>query len=432
MKKLITLLLAVMLVFGMATTAFAAEKGDEVTITFTVSDPGAAVIGAQINYDQNALELLSISAGELTGNGLFSGTASSGKVAYVGSSNITGSGSVFVATFKVKDSAEVGKTYDVTATVDASTTADANGKLVDISITGGSITIDHDCVFGEWTVEKAATCTENGSKYRTCTVPGCTEKETEVITALGHDMGEWKVTKEATCTEKGTETKECARCEHKATREIAAKGHAMGEWKVTKVATCTEKGIETSACANCENKDTREIAAKDHVMGEWKVTKAATCTAEGTETRKCTGCDLTETRAIAAKGHSFGDWKVDQEATCAQEGSRSRVCADCGAVDTEAIPVIGHSYDSVDYDEENHWYICNCGATTTPEAHTFENSGVCACGYRKPVTEDPKLDNIPKTGDITYAIVSVPLTVLAVTACAILVMILAEKRRSTK
>ena len=394
MKKIITLLLAVMLVFGVATTAFAAEIGDEETITFTVSDPGAAVFGAQINYDQNALELLSISTGELTGNGLFSGTAGTGKVAYLGPNNIIGSGSVFVATFKVKDSAEAGKTYDVTATVDASTTADADGKLVNFSISGGSITIDHVHAFsGEWTVEKAATCTENGSEYRTCTaVAGCTERETRVINALGHDLK--TVTKEATCTEKGTVTTTCTRCDYEKIEYTDAKGHAMGDWTVTKEATCTEKGTETSKCANCTH---------------------------------------TETIEIAAKGHSFGDWTIDQDATCTQEGSRSRVCANCGATETDTIAVLGHDFKHVHYDDVDHWYSCDCCATTSPEAHNFENSGVCSvCGYQKHVTEDPKLDNIPKTGDITYRIVSVPLTILAVTACAILVMILAEKRRNTK
>ena len=433
MKKIITLLLAVMLVFGVATTAFAAEIGDEETITFTVSDPGAAVFGAQINYDQNALELLSISTGELTGNGLFSGTAGTGKVAYLGPNNIIGSGSVFVATFKVKDSAEAGKTYDVTATVDASTTADADGKLVNFSISGGSITIDHVHAFsGEWTVEKAATCTENGSEYRTCTaVAGCTERETRVINALGHDLK--TVTKEATCTEKGTVTTTCTRCDYEKIEYTDAKGHAMGDWTVTKEATCTEKGTETSKCANCTHAETRDIAAKGHAMGDWTVTKEATCTEKGTETSKCANCTHTETIEIAAKGHSFGDWTIDQDATCTQEGSRSRVCANCGATETDTIAVLGHDFKHVHYDDVDHWYSCDCCATTSPEAHNFENSGVCSvCGYQKHVTEDPKLDNIPKTGDITYRIVSVPLTILAVTACAILVMILAEKRRNTK
>ena len=43
----------------------------------------------------------------------------------------------------------------------------------------------HEHSFGEWTVTREATCTEDGSRERVCE---CGEKETEVIAALGHDF----------------------------------------------------------------------------------------------------------------------------------------------------------------------------------------------------------------------------------------------------
>ena len=39
--------------------------------------------------------------------------------------------------------------------------------------------------YGNWTVVKAATCTEDGKKEHKCTE--CGHKETEKINALGHD-----------------------------------------------------------------------------------------------------------------------------------------------------------------------------------------------------------------------------------------------------
>ena len=43
----------------------------------------------------------------------------------------------------------------------------------------------HEHEFGEWTITKEATCTEEGVKTRTC--KGCSETETEAIPAKGHN-----------------------------------------------------------------------------------------------------------------------------------------------------------------------------------------------------------------------------------------------------
>ena len=83
-------------------------------------------------------------------------------------------------------------------------------------------------VFGEWTVTKAATCTEPGVSTRTCTVCG-EAKETKDIPALGHKFGEWTETKAATCTEPGVSTRTCTVCgEAKETKDIPALGHKFG------------------------------------------------------------------------------------------------------------------------------------------------------------------------------------------------------------
>ena len=55
--------------------------------------------------------------------------------------------------------------------------------MYEIIVAGGEQ--PHEHAFGQWTVTKEATCTEDGSKERVCE---CGEKETEVIDALGHDF----------------------------------------------------------------------------------------------------------------------------------------------------------------------------------------------------------------------------------------------------
>ena len=122
-------------------------------------------------------------------------------------------------------------------------------------------------VFGEWTVTKAATCTEAGVSTRTCTV--CGAEETLTVPALGHKFGEWTETKAATCTEPGVSTRTCTVCgEAKETKDIPALGHKFGEWTETKAATCTEAGVSTRTCTVCgEAKETKDIPALGHKAG---------------------------------------------------------------------------------------------------------------------------------------------------------------------
>ncbi len=401
MKKITSFIMMVLLcisVFGMTVSAegepnitvssATAAQGDEVTITVDIANnPGIAMLELPISYDTSRLEKVSFTAEGLPG-GYVNTTG-----VWINPGNSDYNGTILTLTFKVLDNAPLG---DAAVSVSVKNAANWDEQSVSFAVSNGAVTVTkpvHEHTYGEWVVEKAASCTENGSKYRTCTVADCDEKQTEVIPATGHSLGEWTVIKEATCTAEGTESRKCA---------------------------------------NCDYSETRAIAKKDHAIGEWTVTKEATCTEEGSESRKCATCDLTETRAIAAKGHSFGEWKVDKEASCGQEGSRSRVCADCGYTETETISGMIHAFDSIHYDDVDHWYTCVCGASTAPEAHYFENSGVCVCGYRKPVSSDPALDKVPQTGDITHVVTTVNVTVIAIFVCAVAAVIFVYKRRNTR
>ena len=68
------------------------------------------------------------------------------------------------------------------------------------------------------------TCTEGGYTTYTCTI--CGESYTDDKTdALGHDFGEWVVDKEATCEEEGRRTRVCARCETEEAEAIPMAAH---------------------------------------------------------------------------------------------------------------------------------------------------------------------------------------------------------------
>ena len=56
---------------------------------------------------------------------------------------------------------------------------------------------------GQWTVMAAATCTNEGTRYKTCVL--CGDKVAEAIPLLDHTPGNWKQVKgkEATCSQEG-------------------------------------------------------------------------------------------------------------------------------------------------------------------------------------------------------------------------------------
>ena len=92
----------------------------------------------------------------------------------------------------------------------------------------------------EFIIDEEATCTQDGSKSKLCTI--CGDVITEVIPATGHAYSNWEVTKEQTCTEDGSREQVCANCGDVITEVLPAKGHNYSEWKVTKHETCIEDG----------------------------------------------------------------------------------------------------------------------------------------------------------------------------------------------
>ena len=88
---------------------------------------------------------------------------------------------------------------------------------------------DTDCkhTYGKWVTVKEPTCTEQGSRERTCTK--CENKETESIQATGvHTYGEWVTVKEPACTEQGSRERTCSVCKDKQTEVISAR-HKYGD-----------------------------------------------------------------------------------------------------------------------------------------------------------------------------------------------------------
>lgn len=189
----------------------------------------------------------------------------------------------------------------------------------------------------KYTVDKPATCTEEGEKSKHCINPGCEEREdVQKIDALGHDYVETTVA--PTCIEKGILTKTCSRCNDVVTEEIPALGHDfVKDYTVDVKATCTTDGKQSKHCSRCDEKtDEQKIPALGHDFIS-KVTKEATCTADGVITKTCSRCEVTETEAIKATGHKFGDWKIAAEATVFAPEQQERICETCGEKETKTV-----------------------------------------------------------------------------------------------
>ena len=113
----------------------------------------------------------------------------------------------------------------------------------------------HKHTWGPWYEIVAPTCTEQGQKERECTV--CHQRQTDFITALGHDYSTTYTIVAPSCEYSGVGTRECSRCHQSEDFVIDPLDHSFvqenGEDKVvwTRQPTCTESGTGTKTCTRC-------------------------------------------------------------------------------------------------------------------------------------------------------------------------------------
>ena len=274
-----------------------------------------------------------------------------------------------------------------------------------VSVGGGSVSgTSHTHTYGEWTVVKAATETEEGLKSRTCT--GCGYNETAVIPAIGKDTpvtpdtpvsGDAKVhnftesgttsdfysitgsiaTNKGTATYNGLTLTKCLKMESSTSIKFTAPSAGKLTLVFGGTTAASGKGVKVNGTSKKVGSDgtlTVDVAkgavtvTKGDAINlfyivytpsgtsetththkyESKITKQATCTEAGVLTYTCTSttgtCDKkTYTETIPAKGHSFStEWTVDVEATETTPGSKSHHCTVCDAkTDVTEIPVTG-------------------------------------------------------------------------------------------
>ena len=154
---------------------------------------------------------------------------------------------------------------------------------------------DHTHNFGEWSVTKNPTCTEDGVKTRYCS---CGEKQNDVIPAIGHSYID------NTCLNCG-DVKSSPECRHENLDILSAKN-----------STCTEAGLtEGIVCLDCgELLIAQQVVPLNAHVEETIPAVAASCTNTGlTEGKKCTICGTTtiSQQEIPLETHTYDD-KYDE------------------------------------------------------------------------------------------------------------------------
>ena len=323
-----------------------------------------------------------------------------------------------------------------------------------VSVGGGSVSGEsHTHTYGEWTVVKAATETEEGLKSRTCT--GCGYNETAVIPAIGKDTpvtpdtpvsGDAKVhnftesgttsdfysitgsiaTNKGTATYNGLTLTKCLKMESSTSIKFTAPSAGKLTLVFGGTTAASGKGVKVNGTSKKVGSDgtlTVDVAkgavtvTKGDAINlfymvytpsgtsetththkyESKITKQATCTEAGVLTYTCTSttgtCDKkTYTETIPAKGHSFStEWTVDVEATETTPGSKSHHCTVCDAkTDVTVIPATGV------VEKKNGLYYEN-------GAYAYYTNGAINYGYRDFAEYEGKWYYVTEgTVDISY------------------------------
>ena len=199
--------------------------------------------------------------------------------------------------------------------------------------------------FENWVVTAEASCGKSGLKTSTCTE--CGTVKTETIDALSHQKStQWERLEGTSCEVAGKEGRKCTRCAVvMETRTRNAGTHDLDTWKVTTAATCVDAGEETSQCKYCNYKLTRSTPATGHTPGT-ATTVASSCTEAGTKTTPCTKCDTVTVEILPLADHNYGNWITDSASTCYAAGTKHRECSKCGRFDVEQLDTVAHTYSN--------------------------------------------------------------------------------------
>lgn len=231
----------------------------------------------------------------------------------------------------------------------------------------------------EWTVDKAASPTENGEKSRHCIncdartditeieFEGCLHENTSIVNEKEPTCNEEGYTGDTVCTcgetvffgevipATGKHTGGTASCKDKAVCDVC--GNAYGDVNpenhknvVTDKAvsaTCSARGLtEGSHCDACGVIIVKQTETQKLQHSYSSVVTAPDCVNGGYTTYICSACNDTYRGDETSKlGHNMSDFTVIEKPTCTEKGIKISECSRCGHCETKAIAVTEHSFE---------------------------------------------------------------------------------------
>lgn len=172
----------------------------------------------------------------------------------------------------------------------------------------------------EYTVDKEATCTEEGEKSKHCTREGCNEKEDILSIPVDENNHDWKseVTTQPTCVKDGVRTLTCSRCKDTKTEAIPATGvHQWSNWKKTEDATIFVPEQQERTCATCGKTETQTAGNKLNATATVNVSSVTLKEKQNTSSVKVTGL---------ANGDSVKSWKSTNTKVFTVTGKADGTC----------------------------------------------------------------------------------------------------------
>ena len=228
-------------------------------------------------------------------------------------------------------------------------------------------------ILGDWVVEKAATCKDEGLLTRSCTK--CSYMEATKIEKTNDHIEVIDPEVPATCDKTGlSEGKHCAVCEKVfvAQQETPVVAHAYDD-------------KYDEFCNVCGHIRDAECAHKETEVLEGK---AATCTEIGlTDGSKCKKCGeiLVAQTVLPVIDHIESGWIVDIDATKTEDGKKHTECTVCGMQMAEdiiqATGSVGLKF-SLHYDNQS-YFVSGIGTCTDSDIvipNTYNNLPVTTIG----------------------------------------------------
>lgn len=250
MKKLLTFIIAALLILSLPCTgvfaAYTAElsassteakTGETAEVLVSIqNNPGLCALGFEVVYDASALKVKSADFSTMFASASRRVNVSEGKIIFnaANADNVDGNGTVATIVFEVVASnfkgAEINirplgdkgfvlhseadrSLTDVELKLNAGSVMPSGGAATDTPVTDAPVTDAPACTHGETVKEtvKPATCDEKGVVSVKCSVCGASLGEEE-LAALEHQWGEWVTKKEPTEKEEGKAEQSCALC----------------------------------------------------------------------------------------------------------------------------------------------------------------------------------------------------------------------------